>query len=106
MLLTTIEVRPFKQATKKLVWYAGRWGIEVSHRTLQPEKLPTSHEAVHLVGSPGGHQGRTGDGEPGTKSRWPGLQQLDDIKSMWKITMQPPVSKNKSFTGVQNPRYG
>jgi hypothetical protein len=35
MLLTTIEVKTFEQATQKLAWYAGRWGIEVYHRTLK-----------------------------------------------------------------------
>lgn len=35
LLLTTIEVTTFEQATQKLAWYAGRWGIEVYHRTLK-----------------------------------------------------------------------
>ena len=35
MLLTTIPVTCFEQATEKLMWYARRWGIEVLHRTLK-----------------------------------------------------------------------
>ena len=35
MLLTTLEVNSFDQATEKLSWYAKRWGIEVYHRTLK-----------------------------------------------------------------------
>ncbi len=35
MLLTTLEVTAFEQATERLAWYAGRWGIEVYHRTLK-----------------------------------------------------------------------
>jgi len=35
MLLTTIAVNNFDQATEKLSWYAKRWGIEVYHRTLK-----------------------------------------------------------------------
>lgn len=35
MLLTTVSVTSFEQATEKLVWYARRWGIEVLHRTLK-----------------------------------------------------------------------
>jgi hypothetical protein len=35
MLLTTMEVKSFDQATEKLSWYAKRWGIEVYHRTLK-----------------------------------------------------------------------
>ena len=35
MLLTTLEVGRFDQATEKLAWYAQRWQIEVYHRTLK-----------------------------------------------------------------------
>jgi hypothetical protein len=35
MLLTTLEVSSFAQATEKLAWYAQRWQIEVYHRTLK-----------------------------------------------------------------------
>jgi len=35
MLLTTVAVTCFEQATEKLMWYARRWGIEVLHRTLK-----------------------------------------------------------------------
>jgi hypothetical protein len=35
MLLTTVAIESFEQATEKLLWYARRWGIEVYHRTLK-----------------------------------------------------------------------
>ncbi len=35
MLITTCEVTDFPQAVEKVQWYAGRWGIEVYHRTLK-----------------------------------------------------------------------
>lgn len=35
MLLTTVEVRAFQDAQKRVEWYSGRWGIEVYHRTLK-----------------------------------------------------------------------
>ena len=35
MLLTTVAVNSFEQASEKLMWYARRWGIEVLHRTLK-----------------------------------------------------------------------
>jgi len=35
MLVTTLEVGSFAQATEKLAWYAQRWQIEVYHRTLK-----------------------------------------------------------------------
>ena len=49
----------------------------------------------------GGFLGRKGDGEPGTKSIWLGLQHLDDLAAMWKFMamnyaphlLSPPVSR-------------
>ena len=35
MLLTTVETSTFAEACERLRWYAGRWGIEVYHRTLK-----------------------------------------------------------------------
>ena len=173
MLLTTIEVASFGQATEKLRWYTRRWGIEIYHRTLKsgckieerqlgnadrieaclaidmvvawrifhmaklgrevpdaactvffedaqwkallthkyqnptpPEKPPSLREAIRLVAALGGFLGRKGDGEPGTKSLWLGLQRLDDITLMWKI-MQPYIKDtNKPPPCPQYPRYG
>jgi hypothetical protein len=163
LLLTTIEVTTFEQATEKLVWYTRRWGIEVYHRTLKsgckieerqfghadrleaclavdlvvawrifyltklgrevpevpctvffedaewkalmvyktqnplpPEKPPTLRQAIHLLATLGGFLGRKGDGEPGTKSLWLGLQRLDDLTAMWKIMSPPPAQQNKA----------
>lgn len=35
MLLTTAEVHTFTDATRRVEWYAGRWGIELYHRALK-----------------------------------------------------------------------
>lgn len=35
MLLSTVEVSNFEQATQRVAWYTKRWGIEVYHRTLK-----------------------------------------------------------------------
>jgi hypothetical protein len=35
MLLTTVPVKSFADAQKRVEWYSGRWGIEVFHRTLK-----------------------------------------------------------------------
>jgi hypothetical protein len=35
MVLTTVEVKNFEHARKRVEWYSGRWGIEVYHRTLK-----------------------------------------------------------------------
>lgn len=172
MLLTTVAVESFPDATEKLLWYSRRWGIEVYHRTLKsgckieerqlgsadrleaclaidmvvawrifhltklgretpevpctvffedsqwkalycfvhqqptpPKEPPTLREAVRMVASLGGFLGRKGDGEPGTKSLWIGIQRLDDIEATWKFMAQnfaphlliPPVSSNPGY---------
>jgi hypothetical protein len=56
------------------------------HRTPQPPpEPPTLRQAIRMVASLGGFLGRKGDGEPGTKSLWLGLQRLDDIATAWKL---------------------
>lgn len=35
LLLSTVEVKSFEDAKKRVEWYSGRWGIEVYHRTLK-----------------------------------------------------------------------
>jgi hypothetical protein len=35
MLLSTVKVESFQDATKRVEWYSRRWGIEVYHRTLK-----------------------------------------------------------------------
>jgi hypothetical protein len=49
-----------------------------------PSKPPTLKEMIRLVGSLGGHMGRKGDGEPGPKSMWVGMQRLTDIAEGWR----------------------
>lgn len=175
LLLTTLVVETFEQATEKLNWYAKRWGIEVYHRTLKsgckieerqlgraerieaclaidlvvawrifhltklgrevpnvpctvffeeaewkalvayktrspipPETPPTLREAVRMVASLGGFLGRKGDGEPGTKSLWLGLQRLEDITTTWKIMMSraSPPSHNRPVSSEKLMGYG
>lgn len=73
----------------------------VRHNPVPPENPPTLREAMHMTASLGGFLGRTGDGEPGPKSLWLGLQRLDDLTSMWKFMainyaphlLSPPVSR-------------
>lgn len=66
-----------------------------------PDQPPNLHTAMRMVASLGGFLGRKGDGEPGTKSLWLGLQRLDDIKEVWLFMahqfapqlLAPPVSR-------------
>jgi len=71
-----------------------------------PETPPTLREAIRMIGSLGGYLGRNGDGEPGTKSLWLGIQRLDDLSSIWKLltaTTHPPSSPSLVSS---NPGYG
>lgn len=83
------------------------WKALVAYKTqdpVPPEKPPTLREATHMVASLGGFLGRKSDGEPGVQTLWLGLQRLDDITEMWKISVamfaphllrSPPVSSKK-----------
>jgi len=78
----------------------------ITKNVIPPPQPPSLREAVRMVGSLGGFLGRKGDGEPGTKAMWLGLQRLDDIAATHRhIVLQlaphllgPPVSSP--------PRYG
>jgi hypothetical protein len=77
----------------------------VTQNPTPPDHSPTLREATRMVATLGGFLGRKGDGEPGTKSLWLGLQRLDDITATWKIMMtlhvprlsKPPVSSNPGY---------
>jgi hypothetical protein len=79
----------------------------VTHTPTPPENPPPLREAMRMVASLGGFLGRKGDGEPGTKSLWLGLQRLDDLSSMWKLLTTKPNSYPPSSPLVSsNPGYG
>jgi hypothetical protein len=71
-----------------------------------PEKVPTLREAMRMVATLGGFLGRKGDGDPGTKSLWLGIQRLDDLSSMWKLLTTIPNSYSSSPLVSSNPGYG
>lgn len=77
----------------------------ITKNPVPPTKTPTLREATWAVASLGGFLGRKGDGYPGTKSLWLGLQRLDDLTDMWKIMNpayvphppKPPVSSDVEY---------
>jgi hypothetical protein len=84
------------------------WKALVAHITQNPVPPfvpPTLREAVRMVASLGGFLGRKGDGEPGTKTTWIGLQRLDDLAAMYKfmaLSLAPhllstPVSSTSGY---------
>jgi hypothetical protein len=67
------------------------WKALVFYKTrnpVPPENPPALREAIHMVASIGGFLGRKGDGEPGTKSLWLGIEALDYISTTWKYMAQ------------------
>jgi hypothetical protein len=54
-------------------------------RTTPPTTAPTVRQAVRWLAQMGGFLGRKSDGEPGTKTLWRGLCQLDAITDMWQL---------------------
>ena len=86
-----------------------KWKALAAHKTqtaIPPAKSPGLGEAMRMTASLGGFIGRKGDGAPGTKTIWIGLQRLEDIVLGWKVAIStfaphllpPPVSRV--------PRYG
>jgi hypothetical protein len=78
----------------------------ITQNPVPPERTPTLREATREVASLGGFLGRKGDGEPGTKSLWIGLQRLDDITAMWKIMNPGYVPHPPKPLVSSNPEYG
>lgn len=71
---------------------AEQWQALVVRTTGRPELPPAPpalREATRMVAALGGFLGRKGDGEPGTKSLWIGLQRLDDLTAMYCIMRYP-----------------
>jgi hypothetical protein len=76
------------------------WKALVTHAIRQPvasdHPPPPLGQAMQMVGTLGGHLGRKGDGPPGTKTLWRGLERLDGMTEMYSLLAPhlrpPPVS--------------
>lgn len=76
-----------------------------------PDHTPSLRDAQRTVARLGGFLGRKGDGEPGVKSIWIGLQRLDDISGAWLMfgpgsPLQPDHPLATPLPVSSNPRYG
>jgi hypothetical protein len=73
----------------------------VTNSYAPPAEPPTIRQAVRMVAQLGGFLGRKGDGEPGTKTLWLGLQRLDDITCAWcafsPFAKDVPVPRNGTY---------
>lgn len=60
----------------------------INKNPIPPKKPPSLREAVRMIAILAGFLGRKGDGEPGVKTIWRGLQRLHDIAATWKLLYQ------------------
>ena len=64
-----------------------------------PEEPPTLQEMIYMIGSLGGHLGRTRDGAPGPKAMWVGMQRTMDLALAWSAfgppAQTPPRRKKR-----------
>jgi len=65
-----------------------------------PETAPSLREVTRIVAGLGGFLGRKGDGEPGIKSLWTGLQRLDTISASWLAFGPESPARARSPTAV------
>jgi len=78
----------------------------VTQNPLPPPSPPTLKEAIVMVAGLGGFLGRKGDGHPGTKSMWLGLQRLDDLTAMWLVMMNKSDPQQTTSHVSRQGRYG
>ena len=73
------------------------------HRTpAPPAQPPPLREAVRWIAHLGGFLGRTGDGEPGTKTLWQGFQELIPMTEMYRIMKPHLRAPSSTPTDVGN----
>ena len=60
----------------------------VYRQSTPPKSVPGVREAVRWIAQLGGFLARKSDGEPGTKTLWRGLQELNAMTKMWQVFHQ------------------
>lgn len=96
--------REMPDAPCSVFFEEAEWKALVSFVNLSftpPTKPPSMNEAMRMVAGLGGFLGRKGDGHPGTKTLWLGLQRLDDITLAWcafsPFAENVPVPRNGAY---------
>ena len=56
---------------------------------IPPSEPPRLGQCVRWIAQLGGFLGRKGDGDPGVKTLWRGLQRLNDIAATWQLLRGP-----------------
>jgi hypothetical protein len=78
----------------------------VTRNPIPPPQPPSLRQAIRMMASLGGFLGRKGDGQPGTKSLWIGLQRLDDLAGMWQFLIESFGPHLQTPSVSSNPGYG
>lgn len=77
------------------VFEADEWRAvyAVVKREKPPQEPPPLGEMVRLIAQLGGYLGRKGDGPPGPKATWQGMQRMTDLALGWRAfaTIGPPT---------------
>jgi len=87
VLYATMLAREVPEEPCTLLLEADQWQALycVIHTTAQlPAQPPSLRQAIRWIAQLGGFLGRKGDGEPGIKSLWQGLQRLFDMTLMYR----------------------
>ena len=72
-----------------------------------PEIIPSIREVTRIIAGLGGFLGRKGDGEPGVKSLWVGLQRLETISMAWlAFGPESPTRAPPNGSVSRHPGYG
>lgn len=91
ILWLTYQARETPRASCATILESYEWQAlycMVNKTSTPPETPPTLDEAIALIGRLGGHLGRKGDGKPGVKTLWRGLQRLKDITETMLLMRQ------------------
>lgn len=97
LLWITYQARQTPEAPCSIVLEEHEWKAlycMVNKTSIPPDTPPTLKEAVLLIAKLGGFLARKGDGKPGVKVLWRGLQRLKDISDMWLISRLQISSSN------------
>lgn len=87
LLWLTYEARVHPDQPCTIALESDEWQallVSRSKHACVPTTPPTLREAVRFIAQLGGFLARKGDGEPGVKTIWQGLQRLQDLAFMWR----------------------
>jgi len=66
----------------------------VVYKTPPPDKPPTLSDMIKLIAGLGGFLGRKGDGFPGVKTMWIGMQRMRDFALAWDAFYSDPEGRS------------